>query len=101
MGRWKTERRQQHHMLPQEEQGRHSHVVLDELLDLVAGDLLPVIFHRLVFKIAFEFPRAEENNCPGREKITIMVIVKEISKQNYYSKKNPNKQEIATKASVQ
>lgn len=58
----------QHHALLQEKQGRHSHVVLDELLDLVTGDLLAVIFHRLFFELAFEFPGAEDNNFTGGKK---------------------------------
>lgn len=38
------------------------HVVLDELLDFVAGVLVLGVFHAAVFKLVSELWRAEQNN---------------------------------------
>lgn len=42
------------------------HVVLDELLDFVAGVLLLGVFHAAVFKLVFELWWAEQNNSSAK-----------------------------------
>lgn len=42
--------------------GRHSHVILDEPLDFVAGVFFLTVFHTTVFKLVLECWWTEQNN---------------------------------------
>lgn len=48
---------------------KHSHVVLDESLDFVAGEFIFTVCDRAVFKLVVESWWAEQDDCPTNQKI--------------------------------